>query len=149
MKASFQYVAHGGRLVFVGHTKLEVSYNNPLFHSREMTVMGSRNARAEDFTKCIDCIQCVEPRPRPGSSVPPCTASKCTCTGACCPASLADVVSGRYCRRTGKVNPLPWITHKGPLSSFTDRDGKLEEGDFMRWMQPEAGVIKAVVLMED
>ena len=105
MKASFQYVSHGGHLVFVGHTKLEISYDNPLFHSREMTVMGSRNARAEDFTKCIECIQ------------------------------------------TGKVNPLPWITHTGRLETFIERDGKMEEGDFMKWMQPESGVIKAVVEM--
>ena len=77
MKASFNYVSHGGRLVFVGHTKLEVGYDNPLFHSREMTVMGSRNARAEDFTKCIACIQ------------------------------------------DGLVDPIPWITHTGPLESAT------------------------------
>jgi threonine dehydrogenase-like Zn-dependent dehydrogenase len=107
MKGSFQYVSHGGRLVFVGHTKLEVAYNNPLFHSREMTVMGSRNARAEDFTKCIACMQ------------------------------------------DGKVNPLPWITHKGPLETFAERDGDVEKGDFMVWMKPETGVIKAVVEMPE
>jgi hypothetical protein len=33
-------VAHGGRLVFVGLTKLTVSFDNPLFHSREITLMG-------------------------------------------------------------------------------------------------------------
>lgn len=33
MKNSFNYVAHGGKLVFVGHTKQEISFDNPLFHS--------------------------------------------------------------------------------------------------------------------
>ena len=54
MKKSFEFVAHGGKLVFIGHTKLEVSYQNPLFHSREMTVMGSRNALGSDFKKTIN-----------------------------------------------------------------------------------------------
>ena len=40
MKNAFNYVAHGGKLVFVGHTKDDISFNNPLFHSREMTVLG-------------------------------------------------------------------------------------------------------------
>ena len=57
MKKSFEFVAHGGKLVFIGHTKLEVSYQNPLFHSREMTVMGSRNALGSDFKKTIKLIE--------------------------------------------------------------------------------------------
>jgi len=44
MKGAFQFVGHGGTLVFVGHTKESVSFENPLFHAREMTIMGSRNA---------------------------------------------------------------------------------------------------------
>ena len=39
MNGAFNYVAHGGKLVFVGHTKASLSVDNPLFHSREMTVM--------------------------------------------------------------------------------------------------------------
>lgn len=58
MKNSFNFVSHGGRLVFVGHTKLDVSYNNPLFHSREMTIMGSRNARCA-ITPRPPATQCV------------------------------------------------------------------------------------------
>lgn len=57
MKNTFNLVSHGGRLVFVGHTKEEVSYNNPQFHSHEMTVLGSRNARATDFEKTIELIE--------------------------------------------------------------------------------------------
>jgi len=57
MKNSFNYVAHGGKLVFVGHTKQEVSFDNPLFHSREMTLLGSRNALASDFARVISLIE--------------------------------------------------------------------------------------------
>ena len=51
------------------------------------------------------------------------------------------------CMQEGKVNPMPWITHKGPLETFAERDGDVEKGDFMVWMKPETGVIKAVVEM--
>ena len=37
MNGAFSYVAHGGKLVFVGHTKAQLSIDNPLFHSREST----------------------------------------------------------------------------------------------------------------
>jgi len=57
MQKAFEYVAHGGRLVFVGHTKEDVKFNNPLFHSREMTVMGSRNALPADFARVISLIE--------------------------------------------------------------------------------------------
>lgn len=57
MKGAFQFVAHGGTLVFVGHTKENVSFENPLFHAREMTVMGSRNALPEDFARVVSLIE--------------------------------------------------------------------------------------------
>jgi len=57
MKAAFQFVAHGGSLVFVGHTKELVSFENPLFHAREMTVMGSRNALPSDFARVVELIE--------------------------------------------------------------------------------------------
>lgn len=44
MEASFERVAFGGTLVFVGFHKGDVKYHNPLFHRREMTVCGSRNS---------------------------------------------------------------------------------------------------------
>lgn len=57
MKGAFNYVAHGGTLVFVGHTKDRLSVENPLFHAREMTVMGSRNALPEDFARVVELIE--------------------------------------------------------------------------------------------
>lgn len=57
MEGAFSYVAHGGKLVFVGHQKGPVSFENPLFHSREMTVLASRNALASDFERVIRLIE--------------------------------------------------------------------------------------------
>jgi 2-desacetyl-2-hydroxyethyl bacteriochlorophyllide A dehydrogenase len=44
MEASFDHVAHGGRLVFVGIVLDRISFADPLFHRREMTVLASRNS---------------------------------------------------------------------------------------------------------
>jgi 2-desacetyl-2-hydroxyethyl bacteriochlorophyllide A dehydrogenase len=44
MEASFDCVAHGGRLVFVGIVLDRISFADPLFHRREMTVLASRNS---------------------------------------------------------------------------------------------------------
>ncbi len=57
MLASFDYPAHGGRLVFVGLFQGEVSFNDPGFHQRELTLLSSRNSRPEDFTRIIGLIE--------------------------------------------------------------------------------------------
>src|SRR5207253_5671906 len=44
MEASFELVAHGGRLVFVGIVLDRISFADTLFHRREMTVLASRNS---------------------------------------------------------------------------------------------------------
>jgi threonine dehydrogenase-like Zn-dependent dehydrogenase len=44
MEASFQRVAHGGRMVFVGLVLGGVTFDDPLFHRREMTILASRNS---------------------------------------------------------------------------------------------------------
>lgn len=56
MEASFNYVAHGGRLVFVGLAQALISFDDPLFHRREMTVLASRNSCGE-FPRIIDMIE--------------------------------------------------------------------------------------------
>jgi 2-desacetyl-2-hydroxyethyl bacteriochlorophyllide A dehydrogenase len=50
---SFQYLAHGARYVLVGLQKGEISFSHPEFHKREATLMSSRNATREDFTRVI------------------------------------------------------------------------------------------------
>lgn len=49
MTDAFGYVAHGGRLVYVGLVKADLTFHDPDFHKRELTLMGSRNATLEDF----------------------------------------------------------------------------------------------------
>jgi 2-desacetyl-2-hydroxyethyl bacteriochlorophyllide A dehydrogenase len=57
MEASFAHVAHGGCYVMVGLVKDSISFFDPDFHKREMTLMGSRNATSVDFEQVIAAIQ--------------------------------------------------------------------------------------------
>lgn len=57
MMASFDYPSHAGRLVFVGLFQGDVSFNDPGFHKRELTLMGSRNSHPADFTRIIGLIE--------------------------------------------------------------------------------------------
>jgi 2-desacetyl-2-hydroxyethyl bacteriochlorophyllide A dehydrogenase len=56
MQASFELVAHGGRLVFVGLVRDRVSFDDPLFHRRELTLLASRNS-CGDFPRIIAMIE--------------------------------------------------------------------------------------------
>lgn len=56
MEASFERVAHGGRLVFVGLVLGRVSFDDPLFHRREMTAFASRNSCGQ-FPRIIRMIE--------------------------------------------------------------------------------------------
>ena len=53
MKAALGYLSHGGRLVYVGLVKGDVSIDDPEFHKRETTLLSSRNATREDFVHVI------------------------------------------------------------------------------------------------
>ncbi len=53
MVNAFQLVSHGGRLVFVGHFPGDVTFHDPLFHGREMTLLATRNATGDDFQHVI------------------------------------------------------------------------------------------------
>jgi threonine dehydrogenase-like Zn-dependent dehydrogenase len=57
MEASFELVGPGGRLVFVGHTRHAVTFQNPGFHAREVTLHASRNATVEDWGQVIAAVQ--------------------------------------------------------------------------------------------
>lgn len=57
MMEAFHFPAQGGRLVFVGLFQGDVTFNDPNFHKRELTVMGSRNALPTDFTRIISLIE--------------------------------------------------------------------------------------------
>jgi len=57
MHQAFGYVAHGGSLTFVGHFPGDVTFHDPDFHQREMTLLASRNATREDFAWSIQMLQ--------------------------------------------------------------------------------------------
>ena len=54
---AFKYVGFTGRMVFVGIVTDDVSFSDPLFHRREMTLFASRNALPADFTRIIGLIE--------------------------------------------------------------------------------------------
>jgi 2-desacetyl-2-hydroxyethyl bacteriochlorophyllide A dehydrogenase len=57
MAASFSYVSHGGKLIFVGLFPGDVSFHDPDFHKREMTLYASRNSRPADFQRIIALVE--------------------------------------------------------------------------------------------
>jgi len=56
MHNSFQLPAHGGRLTFVGLFSGDVTFNDPEFHRRELTLFASRNANRQDFEKVLQML---------------------------------------------------------------------------------------------
>jgi 2-desacetyl-2-hydroxyethyl bacteriochlorophyllide A dehydrogenase len=56
MEHAFNYVEHGGKLVFVGLHQGDVTFHDSDFHRREMTLLASRNATADDFAAVIAAL---------------------------------------------------------------------------------------------
>lgn len=54
MESSFEYVCHGGTLIFVGLMKKTITFHDPDFHAKEITLKSSRNATLEDFMTVIN-----------------------------------------------------------------------------------------------
>ena len=57
IEKGFDLVAHGGRYVLVSVVKEEITFQDPDFHRKEMTLFGSRNATTHDFERVIAAIQ--------------------------------------------------------------------------------------------
>ncbi len=57
MQAGFDFVAHGGRYVLVSVVKDSITFSDPDFHRKEMTLFGSRNATTADFERVIEAIR--------------------------------------------------------------------------------------------
>ncbi|MCY3917422.1 MAG: zinc-binding alcohol dehydrogenase family protein [Chloroflexi bacterium] len=57
MHAAFEYAAHGGSLVLVGHITSDITFSDPHFHSHELTLLASRNATPADFAWVIECLR--------------------------------------------------------------------------------------------
>lgn len=98
MHGAFEYVAHGGSLVLVGHIKGDLAFSDPHFHSHEMTLIASRNATRSDFDWVIKSLQ------------------------------------------AGQINLTPWITHTASPENMVT--------DFPTWVDPQTGVIKAMLTFD-
>jgi 2-desacetyl-2-hydroxyethyl bacteriochlorophyllide A dehydrogenase len=57
MTRCFQLAAHGGRIVFVGLFSGDLTFNDPDFHRRELTIRASRNALPDDLDSIIQGIE--------------------------------------------------------------------------------------------
>jgi 2-desacetyl-2-hydroxyethyl bacteriochlorophyllide A dehydrogenase len=57
MESGFRYIAHGGTYVLVSIVNANITFSDPEFHKREATLMGSRNATAEDFALVLESIR--------------------------------------------------------------------------------------------
>lgn len=57
MEGAFQYVAHGGKLIYVGLVENEIRFFDPDFHKKELTLLASRNATTDDFSYVLGKIQ--------------------------------------------------------------------------------------------
>jgi 2-desacetyl-2-hydroxyethyl bacteriochlorophyllide A dehydrogenase len=52
----FGHVAHGGRYVLVSVVQGDVAFKDADFHRKELSLLGSRNATSEDFSRVVDTI---------------------------------------------------------------------------------------------
>ncbi len=57
MMSAFDFPAPGSRLVFVGLFQGEVTFSDPNFHRRELTLLASRNAQSSDFARIVGLIE--------------------------------------------------------------------------------------------
>src|SRR5439155_18101621 len=57
MMNGFNLVAPGGRVVFVGLFQGDVTFDDPNFHRRELTLLASRNALPDDFRRIINLVE--------------------------------------------------------------------------------------------
>jgi threonine dehydrogenase-like Zn-dependent dehydrogenase len=95
MQKGFSYVGHGGTYVLISVVSADITFSDPEFHKREMSLLASRNATLEDFDAVLAAI------------------------------------------RAGQVPTAALNTHKASLHDLPDA--------LPGWMEPSAGVIKAIV----
>jgi 2-desacetyl-2-hydroxyethyl bacteriochlorophyllide A dehydrogenase len=65
MAGTFDLPAHGGRIVFVGLFQGEVTFNDPNFHRRELTLCASRNALPGTFREIIRLVEAGQVNTQP------------------------------------------------------------------------------------
>ncbi len=60
MHNALSYMAHGGKLTYVGLHQGETTFDDPLFHARETTLFRTRNALDSDFRRVIAMLESGE-----------------------------------------------------------------------------------------
>jgi 2-desacetyl-2-hydroxyethyl bacteriochlorophyllide A dehydrogenase len=95
LESGIEYMAHGGRYILVGLSKEALTFNHPAIHSKETTLLCSRNATYEDFYTVKNTLE------------------------------------------SGWFPSESFITHRVHISEMIDH--------FDAWLQPETGVIKALI----
>ena len=62
IESGFAYAAHGGRYVLVSVVQGQIGFTDADFHRKELTLLGSRNATAEDFDRVIAAVRAGQVR---------------------------------------------------------------------------------------
>ena len=57
MMQAIQYVANGGKLVYVSLVQADLTFTDPEMHRRELTLLRSRNALAADFVWAMQMVE--------------------------------------------------------------------------------------------
>lgn len=57
IETGVDYMSHGGTYVIVGLSKGNLEFNHPAIHAKESTIMCSRNATMEDFSKVRQTLE--------------------------------------------------------------------------------------------
>lgn len=57
MTKGFSYVGHGGTYVLLSIVRADIAFNDPEFHKRETSLLGSRNATRHDFEAVLDAMR--------------------------------------------------------------------------------------------
>ena len=57
IERGFGFLAHGARYVLLSVVRENISFSDPEFHTREATLLASRNALAEDFAEVVRQMQ--------------------------------------------------------------------------------------------
>ncbi len=57
MMQGFSYIGHGGTYVLLSIVRADITFNDPEFHKRETSLLGSRNATRQDFETVLDAMR--------------------------------------------------------------------------------------------
>ncbi|MEZ5403756.1 MAG: zinc-binding alcohol dehydrogenase family protein [Bryobacteraceae bacterium] len=95
MMGAFRFLANGGKLVYVGLFVGDVTFHDPEFHRREVTLLSSRNAVSAEHRRILALME------------------------------------------EGRIEITPWVSDRVAIDAMPAR--------FPAWLDPAAGVVKAVV----